>query len=382
MPRFATKPAVFPPVVPAVNDRGDVPTYAFSDNGIVLAWTHPDEFLAERDRGFGYEITPEKRLTVAVSAYFERPTKTAYDRAIDAAEEEVAGLRRVFTSFDFDGVVSREDRAAPLVVNGVQGTWQAIGCAVVGAKKRPHDFTIRREHVLLPHAISQEKSKLVQLGAVRPGQRADYPVAEALACWRGAFIARISAPADEEYAAWYFDLGFKLVGITSDQGSSTGSDAGYIEPGDGRLGADAKVEILPPQRRATLDVERDLAESLRLAELAVRHPSTVDVVSRDIRCDGSRLAVLDGYEIVAGPENQSETIFATDPEDDGVEVTEEERHHRENWRFHPGVTTRVAYLPLGGEWFTRLTITAGARATDRLETWWQQLCERLWVWTA
>jgi hypothetical protein len=370
MPRFATKPDVFPPVVPAVNDRGDVPTYAFSDNGIVLAWTHPDDLGAERDyRGFGYEITPEKRLTVGVNAYFERPSKSAHQQAIEAAEEEIARLRRVYANFDFTGVITgREDRVEPLTVHGVDGIWQVIGCSVVGEKKRPHDFTLRRERILLPQRVSSTESKLVTLKAIPPDGPVDYPIQEALTHWRGAFTSRVPQPADHDYAAWYFDLGFLLTGIVSDRGSRSYSDAGYMD-GD-RLGADVRVEVLPPQRRETLDVEGDLAESLRLAAHDVPHPTTLGVTSRQIRCDEAKLEVLDGYEIVAGPENPAENIFAQEPD---FVLTEDE--------IHPGTTTRVAYLALGDGWYTRLNITAGARATDSLERWWRQLCERLWIWT-
>lgn len=383
MPRFSTKPEVFPPVVPAVGDRGDVPTYAFCDSGIILAWTEPDGFLAEQeDRGLGYEISSDKRLVVEVNVYFQRPEKSSQERAIEAAHEEVARLRRVHASHDFSGVVTKsEDRVAPLTVDGVEGLWQAVGIEVVGARSRPPDFTLRTEHVMLPYVVSATKSKLVHLSATRPGQGPDYPIADALACWRGAFTARVPTPHDHEYAAWYFDLGFILGGITSDRGSHRYSDAGYDEPGEGRLGAMARLEALPPQRRSSLDVARDIDASLRRAAREVRFPSTVEVVSREIRCDGSGLVVLDGYEIVAGPEDESETTYPDDPPKDLAAMTEQERYDQENWRFHPGVTIRVAYLALDDEWFTRLTLMAGARAIDRLETSWQQLCERLWVWT-
>jgi hypothetical protein len=367
MPRFATKPEVFPPIVPAVRDSGDVPTYAFCDNGIVLAWTEPDELRAERDyRAFGYQITPEKRLSIGVNAYFERPSKSAHDQAIEAAEEEIARLRRAYATFEFTGVITkREDQVAPLSVRGVAGTWQAIGIDVVGEKTPPHDFTRRRERVFLPHDISMAKTKLLNLKAIRPEQRLDYPIDEALMCWQGAFTARVPAPAGNEYAAWCFDLGFLLTGVVSERSSRSDSDAGFMD-GD-ILGADARAEILPPQRRATLDVERDLAESLRRVPNQVPFPTTIDVVSREIRCEGSGLTVLGGYEIVAGPEDASKTRFDDDPPTDESEL-------------HPGATTRVAYLALDDDWYTRMTITVGARAIDSLEPWWQQLCARLWVW--
>jgi len=369
MPRFATKPEVFPPVVPAVNDRGDIPTYAFCDNGIILAWTHPDDLGAERDfRGFGYQIAPEKRLSIDVNAYFERPSKNAHDQAIEAAEEEIARLRRVYANHDFTGVVTRrEDRVAPLTVCGVEGIWQVIGCEVVGEKSRPHDFILRRENVFLPHRISSTKPKLIDLRATRNDRPTDYPIQEALTHWSGAFTRRVPLPADRDYAAWYFDLGFALTGVLADRGRRSDSDAGYMD-GD-RLGADVVVEVLPPQRRATLDVERELADRLDRIPREVRFPTTIEVVSREIRCGGSDLTVLGGYEIVAGPEDPAKTRFDDEPaaDDDDSDL-------------HPGATTRVAFLALGDDWYTRLTATVGARAIEALEPCWQQLCERIWVW--
>jgi hypothetical protein len=378
MPRFATKPEVFPPIVPAVNDRGDVPTYAFCDNGIVLAWTEPDDFLPEQEgRSLTYEIAPEKCLAVGVRAYFDRPTKSAHERALEAAREEIERLR--WSSAHAGVVTNRVDRVAPLIVEGVEGLWQIDSFDLIGEKVRPHDSTIRREHVFLPYAISPTKSKLVTLGAIVPHRVIDYPVADAIARWKGAFTARVSAPDACEYAAWYFDLGFLLSGVISGPGSRPYSDAGYIGEDEDMLGGDAKVEVLPPQRRVVLDVERDLAESLRRVPYEVRFPTTIDVVSREVRCEGSGLTVVGGYEIVAGPEDESKTRFDDEVAPNDAEMSDEERRERDS-EFHPGATTRVAYLALDDDWYTRLTLTVGARATDRLEPWWQQLCARLWVW--
>src|SRR5688500_5526458 len=51
MPRFPDPPRVFPPVVPPAGPTGDWPVFACARDGVMMAWSPPDEFLfADEER--------------------------------------------------------------------------------------------------------------------------------------------------------------------------------------------------------------------------------------------------------------------------------------------------------------------------------------------
>lgn len=371
MPRFATRPEVFPPVVPPAGSMGDVPMFAFCDPKMVLAWTPPDEFKAGKtERRLGWRIDGGL-LGVELHYVWDSDPEVRRARVAEHMETRPRLARAMGSRWRF------VDYA--LLLDQWEDAEAADGPARIyrsrhTANDRGKPFVFGAEYAHLVREVSDDLTVLVVLNEAdsRRAPTEIVPAEWALGSWRRLITGRGPACAADESAVWYHEVGLTLP-ANADGGSD--SESLRVGPSPFQMGQDSEARLLPPKPLSTLDVEKDIANDLRLGRLHNRLATSIDVVSRDVPTPGLDLDVIASYEILVGPEGPDPNWER--PPIESI-VDPEEREERIA-AFHPGMTYRAAFARVGRDRYLKLHMCVGGRAIDGLERWWAQACARLWL---
>jgi hypothetical protein len=376
MPAFPRAPEVFPPIVPATREDGDVPVFAFCRRGSVVAWSPPDGFAVRKEvRAVELDWANGEDLSLILDYVWE-PDEEARRAKVEAAVQEQAERLRTMPEKMAQWGTSLKDFVVELdewvEMPTEDGPARVLRYRYALTDKKQGRVSNHLEFVYLAHEISARLAVVVELKSQRRDRDA-IPAPELLARWRRCLLARGPAMQGPDLACWLDVFGF----VTEDaQKLDVDCISGWelpLEPGEFRFGEDVRAWILPPVDRSRFDLDFEIRETMRRIGNLVRESPSISVISRDVPVPGLDLPVFASYEVEALAEPMEE-----EPWHEDYARSLDALGRPSGW--NPGRRIRTVFILLDEDTVVGLRMDIGGRLYDRLEAFWADVCARCWLW--